>query len=199
VNLFLREPLVLNASERKIALDTFDGRYSVTARLFNIISKLSHDKQFILYKQLVKDNIKAELFKLIIDMSEDEKTRFLMQLGSQSYDYEPIKTVNLDDDESFMRENPRKICMVKVKYEVENRSFKSYIIDISKVGVFIESNDRFPVGQKIKITFNLPNYHIDFQLNGGVVRSGPRGIGVKFYNLAPDQEESILKYIESKK
>jgi len=180
-------------------LHTFDGRYSVTARLFDIINKLSHDKQFILYRQLVKDNIKTELFKLIIDMPEDEKTRFLMQLGSQSYDYEPLKTVNLDDDESFMRENPRKMCMVKVKYEIENRSFKSYIIDISKVGVFIESNDRFPVGQKIKMTFNLPNYHMNFQLNGGVVRSGPRGIGVKFDNLAPDQEESILKYIESKK
>jgi Tfp pilus assembly protein PilZ len=180
-------------------LDSQNGRYTVTARLFNIINDLSHEKQFILYKQLVKDSINAELFKLVIDMSEDEKIQLLEQLGEISYGDEPLKTVNLDDDESFMRENPRKISLIPVRCMIEDRSFKSYIIDISRVGAFIESNDVFPVGQKIIMAFKLPNYHKAFQLNGRIARSGPRGMGVKFCNLSPPQEDIVVKFIESKK
>ncbi len=180
-------------------MDSQNGRYTVTARLFNFINDLSHEKQFILYKQLVKDNISAELFKLIIDMSEDEKIQILEQLAEIPYEDEPLKTVNLDEDESFMRENLRKICLITVKCKIEDRSFKSYIADISEVGAFIESNDLFPVGQKISMAFKLPNYHKDFQLNGRITRSDPRGFGVKFYDLSPTQEDIILKFIESKK
>lgn len=180
-------------------MDSYNGKFTVTARLFSIINELSLEKQFNLYKQLVKDNINAELFKLIVDMPEDEKARLLMQLGAVSDDYEPLTTLNLDDDESFMRENPRKICLIAVKCEIKNRSFKTYIIDISKLGVFIESNDRFPIGQKIVIAFKLPNHNQVLELDGRIARSSPRGIGVKYHNLSPDQEDIILKFIESKK
>ena len=180
-------------------MDSDQTKFTVTSRLFTIISDLSHAKQYLLYQQLVKDNIDTELFKLIIDMSEDEKTRLLMQLEAISDEYEPQQTLDLDADESFMRENPRKICLIPVKCNVEGRSFKSHIIDISKLGAFIESNDLFPVGQKILIAFDLPNYDETFQLDGRIARSGPRGIGVKFYDLSPDQEGVIRKFIDSKK
>jgi len=179
-------------------LDLLKNRFTVTARLFTIINDLSHEKQFILYKQLVKDNINAELFKLIIDMSEDEKTQLLMQLGAISDEYESLQTVDLDADESFMRKNPRKICLLAVKCTIADRSFKGYVIDISKFGVFIESNDLFPVGQRILMAFKLPNYHEAFQLEGRIARSDPRGLGVKFSSLSPDQEAVIRKFIESK-
>jgi len=173
-------------------------KYSTTARLFNYINDLAPEKQFILYKQLVKDNVSAELFKLIIDMSEDEKIQLLEQLGVIPYDEEPLRTVNLDNHESFMRENPRKICLIAVKCKVEDRSFKSYIIDISAVGAFIESNDLFPVGQKIAMALKLPNYHEVFQLKGRIARSASKGIGVKFYDLTPTQEDIIRKFIDNR-
>jgi Tfp pilus assembly protein PilZ len=179
-------------------LDSQEDKYAVTTRLFNYINDLSLEKQFILYKQLVKDNVTTELLKLIIDMSEDEKIQLLEKLGETPYDDEPIRTVNLDDDESFMRGNSRKICLIAVKCQVEDRSFKSYIIDISSVGVFIESNDRFPIGQKITMALKLPNYHEAFQLKGRIARSGSRGIGVKFYDLTPTQQDLIQKFIENR-
>jgi Tfp pilus assembly protein PilZ len=179
-------------------LDLQEDKYAVTTRLFNYINDLSLEKRFILYKQLVKDNVTTELLKLIIDMSEDEKIQLLEKLGETPYDDEPIRTVNLDDDESFMRGNPRKICLIAVKCKVEDRSFKSYIIDISSVGVFIESNDRFPIGQKITMALKLPNYHEAFQLKGRIARSGSRGIGVKFYDLTPTQEDLIQKFTENR-
>jgi Tfp pilus assembly protein PilZ len=179
-------------------LDSQEDKYAVTTRLFNYINDLSLEKQFILYKQLVKDNVTTELLKLIIDMSEDEKVQLLEKLGETPYDDEPIRTVNLDDNESFMRGNSRKICLIAVKCKVEDRSFKSYIIDISSVGVFIESNDRFPIGQKITMALKLPNYHEAFQLKGRIARSGSRGIGVKFFDLTPTQEDLIQKFIENR-
>lgn len=182
-----------------IVLDLQNGNYTVTASLFNLINQLPREKQFILYKQLVKDDIRSELFKLIIDLSEDEKIQLLEQLGVAAYDEEPLQTVNLDDDESFMRENPRKICLLTVKCKIADRSFKSYIIDISRVGAFIESKDLFPVGQQITMTFKMPNYHETFELNGRIARSGSRGIGVNFFNLSPTQEDIIVKFIASNK
>ena len=119
-------------------------------------------------------------------------------MGEIPYEEEPIRTINLDEDESFMREKPRKICSVPVKCRVEDRSFKSYIIDIGAVGAFIESNDLFPMGQKILMALKLPSYPKAFQLKGRIARSGPKGIGVKFYNLTNIHEEIIRKFIETK-
>jgi len=177
--------------------NTLNDKYAVTTRLFNYINDLSTEKQFILYKQLAKKNVTTELLKLIIDLSAEEKIMLLEQLGEAPYEDEPIRTVNLDDGESFMRGNPRKICLIAAKCTVEDRSFKSYITDISTVGVFIESNDRFPIGQKITMAMKLPNYQETLQLKGRIARSGSSGIGVKFYDLSPSQQDLIQKYIAS--
>ena len=182
-----------------IVLDLENKGFTVTARLFTTISNLSQDKKFTLYRQLVKDRIDTELFKLIVDMSEEEKAQLMMQLEAISEEYQPIQTLDLDADESFMRENPRKICLISVKCEIDGRSFKSHLIDISRLGAFIESNDLFPVGQKILLDFKLPNYHEVFRLDGRIARSGPKGIGVKFYDLSRDQQDVIRKFIDSKK
>ena len=180
-------------------MDLHNGQYTNAMRLFNIIDDLSREKKFILYKQLVKDHVETELFKFIIDMSEDEKIQLLQQLTKTSYGDEPHQTINLDDQESFMRKNPRKICLIAVNFKIGDQRIKSYIIDISKKGVFIESNEVFSAGQKMLMEFKLPNYPHPFKLNGHIARSGPKGIGVKFYNLSPTQEEVITKFIESKK
>ena len=179
-------------------MDRHSNKYRATKRLFNIIDDLSREKKFILYKQLVKDNVESELFKFIIDMSEDEKTQLLQQLTNTSYGDEPYQTINLDDQESFMRKNPRKICLIAVKVQIGDKRIKSYIIDISKKGAFIESQEAFAVGQKILLEFKLPNYPHPIKLNGHIARSGPKCIGVEFYNISPTQQEVISKFIESK-
>ena len=182
-------------------MDAFDsqiGKYHVTARLFKFISDLSPEKQFILYKQLIKGDVKTQLFKVIIDMTEKEKIQLLEQLGVPSYEDEPIKTISIDEDESFMRENPRKICSIPVKCTVGNRYFKSHLIDISAVGAFIDTNERFTIGQKIIMALKLPSYPKAFELRGRIARSGPKGIGVRLYSLTQTQEEIIGRFIEKK-
>ena len=178
-------------------LDSQIGKYKITARLFNFINDLPRDKQYILYKQLIKGNVTTELFKLIIDMPEDEKNQLLEQLGEIPYEEEWIRTINLDENESFMRENTRKVCMLPVRCKVEDQFFKSYIIDISAVGAFIESNDHFPIGQKIEMAIKLPNYPKTLEVKGRIARSGTRGIAVKYYDLKRIHEELICIFIKN--
>jgi Tfp pilus assembly protein PilZ len=182
-------------------MDNFDsqiGNYHVTARLFQYIDELPPEKQFILYKQLIKGDVKTQLFKAIIDLTEEDKIQLLEQLGEPSYEDKPIRTVNIDEDESFMRENPRKICSIPVKCRVGNRTFTSQLIDISAVGVFIETDEIFTVGEKVLMALKLPNYPKAFELRGRIARSGPKGIGVRLYSLTQNQENIIGRFIEKK-
>jgi len=179
-------------------IDSQYGKYHVTGRLFNLINTLPPDKQFILFKQLIKGNVKTELFRLIIEMSEEEKLRLLEQLGELPYEEEPVRTIDLDIDESFMRENPRKICLIPVTCVADDRSFKSYIINISTLGAFIETNDQFTIGQEIEMTFKLPSYTKAFKLNGRISRSGPKGIGIKFHGLTQLQQGVVRSFIVGK-
>ena len=181
-------------------MDPFDsqiGQYRVTAGLFNFIDRLAKEKQFILFKQLIKGNVKNELFKLIIDMPEGEKLTLLERLGEIAYEEESIKTINLDENESVMRENTRKECQIPAKCKVEDRSFKSYVIDISTVGALIESNDSFPVGQKISMALSLPNQPKALEITGRIVRSGPKGIAVNYQDLKQIHEELIRLFIRN--
>ncbi len=178
--------------------DTPSDRYNVVARLFNLISELLPDKQFILYKQLIKDNLQNELFKLILDLKDEEKAQLLELLSEAPYDQQPVTSVNLDENESLMRKHPRKICLIPVKCTIEDRSFKSYIIDISTMGLFIETNDRFALGQEVQMAFKLPGYAEALVVKGRIGRSGTRGVGVNFVDLTPGQEALIRTFIEKR-
>lgn len=172
------------------------GKYNVTERLFNLIDDLSTDRQFILYRQLIRDNVTTQLFKLIIDMSDAEKIQLLEKLGEVPFEEEPVRTINLDENESFMRKNPRKNCTIPVNYKIDGTSFKSRITNISQEGVLIETKDPFPVGQKIDLAFKLANNPAIFKIKSKVTRSGPLGIGVNFLDLSQAQQEIIRAYIE---
>ncbi len=177
------------------AQDSQSGDYTVTELLFNCIDDLSTDMQFNLYQQLIEDKISIQLFKLIIDMSDEEKIRFLEKLDEVPFEEEPIKTINLDENESFMRENPRKICLVAVKCKVGDTFFTGNIINISVHGVFIESNEPFSVGQGILMAFKLPNTNSPLELKGRINRAAPQGYGVNFLDVHPAQQEIIRAYI----
>jgi Tfp pilus assembly protein PilZ len=173
------------------------GPYQVTDRLFNFINDLPQDKQYILYKQLIKGNVLTEIFKLIIDMNENEKIKLFERLGEIPYEEEPIKTLNLDENESFLRENNRKVCKIPVKCKVGESSFNSHIIDISTAAALIESKERFPLGQQILLALKLPNHSHAMELKGRIVRSGPRGIAVKYHSIKPIQQEHIRLFIKN--
>ena len=174
------------------------SRYMVTAWLFSLIGSLPRDQQLILLKQLVGDKVTDQLFKLIVEMSEDQQLILLEQLG-RPLDVEPEeRTVSLEDTGHSMRESPRKSCLINANYRIQGTNFRSYILDISIGGVFVETSERFSVGESVILNFNLPESAQPVSVPGKIAWSGPQGFGVKFDGLEHPQGHVIKRFVEKK-
>jgi Tfp pilus assembly protein PilZ len=180
-----------------LTADPQAGRYGITARLFSLIGSLPKDQQIILLKQLVGDKVTEHLFKLIVEMTEDQQLILLEQMGHPLESEPPERTVSLEGTEPSMRENPRKSCLINANYRIKGNNFRSYILDISIGGVFIETNERIPAGETIVLNFTLPDQSQPFSMTGKFAWSGPQGFGVKFEKLSPPQGKAIKSYVET--
>lgn len=182
--------LYMEASENK------NDKYGQLPAIFKLIDKLADDQQWMLLRQLLKENVTRELFKLIIGMPEARQIRLIEQLEKIIENRSPIRTVSLDDEESSMRGHRRKRCLIAVDYTCQEQDYRDYILDISSVGVFIETKDSFTVEQDLILGFELPNSEHPLRLEGRIVWLGHKGIGVKFNKLNPNEEHLIQSFIE---
>jgi len=180
------------------AADPTMGKFSITARLFKLVSDMPKDQQLILLKQLVEEKVSAQLYKLIVEMTEEQQIILLEQMGQLPKADLPIKMVSLEETEASMRENPRKQCLINTNYRIQDRNFKSYILDVSIGGVFIETNEGFPAGKDLLLKFSLPNRSQPFTLSGKIAWSSPKGFGVKFDEITPIQEDMFKSFIGQK-
>jgi hypothetical protein len=78
------------------------------------------------------------------------------------------------------RQHTRKPWVIPIEYATGDQAFKDVLKDISKGGVFIETNKSFTVGQTITMKLKLPNSRKLIQAAGEIIRSNSQGIGVKF-------------------
>ena len=179
-----------------IAADPTMGKFSMTARLFKLVSDLPKDQQLILLKQLVGNRVSGHLYKLIVEMTEEQQIILLEQMAQLPKVDLPEKMVSLEETEASMRENNRRPCLINTNYRIQDRDFKSYILDVSIGGVFIETNEGFPKGKELLLKFSLPNRPQPFTFSGKIAWSSPKGFGVKFDNVTPTQGEILKSFIE---
>ena len=180
------------------ASDSAPGKFGITARLFNLVTEMPKDQQLILLKQLAGDKVTAQLYKLIVDMTEEQQIILLEQMGESPRIELPVKTVSIEESDASMRENPRKPCLINAGYRIQDRNFKSYILDISVGGVFIETNANFPIGKDLLLKFSLPNHPQPLTLSGKIAWSSPKGFGVKFDDVSVLQGDILKSFIEQK-
>jgi len=96
--------------------------------------------------------------------------------------------------------------VIRAEFGNEFRKTIDFIRNISKTGLFISTHRPFDKGNIIDIKFILPDVDYPIKVKGKVVwsRSAPegisklRGMGVKFINLTPWDEEALLKYLKQK-
>ena len=71
---------------------------------------------------------------------------------------------------------------ILVKLDAHGKLEDSFSNDhcASGTGVFIETNESFPVGQELLMTFSFPDRDDSFKISGEISRTTPQGIGVKF-------------------
>lgn len=163
------------------------GKYNVIARLFELMNNISEDRLLLILKDLLQDNFTTQIFKLVIDMTDEQQMLLLEALGKKA----PTT------DSKDRRGHSRKPCLIPLDYKVNGRTFKGYILDISAFGVFIETSDYFFCGQEILMTFSVPNYQKSLKLAGEIVWSSQQGIGVKFTHLTQHQLDAIKFFSEN--
>ena len=181
-----------------IASDPTLGKFDIMARLFNLVSEMPKDQQVILLKQLVGERVAAHLYKLIVDMTEEQQIILLEQMGESPQVELPVKTLSIEESDASMRENLRKPCLINANYRIQYRKFKSYILDISIGGVFIETNAKFPIGKDLQLRFSLPNHPQPFTFSGKIAWSSAKGFGVKFENVSAVHGDILKYFIEQK-
>jgi Tfp pilus assembly protein PilZ len=83
----------------------------------------------------------------------------------------------------YSRKHPRKPVSKNIHYGAHKQFFEGLIKDISRGGLFIKSNDKFPVGQELTLAIPSASRMKSFKLKGEVVRIDQEGFGVKFKNI----------------
>ena len=161
-------------------------KYSATARLFGLVCNTPQEQIVKMVKQLLGERFTKNLFRMILEMNDDQQRQLLQRLEG----------MRLQDGQIDRRSHMRKSCLIGVNYEVDGRHFKSFILDISAFGVFIETRDLLPVGKEVNMNFTLPNNKAAYQLTGEIVWSGMHGIGVRFKYLTQRQLEVIRSFSE---
>lgn len=164
---------------------------TINLKLAEIIKNLSEDQQLILLKQLLKGNLTPTLYRLIGKMTDKQQSTLLEQLQDQ-----PLRSVQLEETEIALRGHTRKSCMLSIDYEVENRNYEGFMLDISPAGAFIETGEPFSAGRTIHLSFTLPDSASQLSITGEILWKGILGIGVKFNDLAPAHRKQILAFME---
>lgn len=81
------------------------------------------------------------------------------------------------------RKHPRNTCSIFVNHATRGRAFSPIydaIQDISASGAFIQTKESFTAGQKVSLTFTLPNFGELINMGSEVVRQNAEGVAVKF-------------------
>lgn len=90
----------------------------------------------------------------------------------------------------------RKACDIPINYATKNRLCSDKITDISQNGLFIETSQRLNVGKNITLSFKMQGYERPFKIEGKIVHSNHRGIGVKFSEIKPYIAQMLGALIE---
>lgn len=141
-------------------------------------------------QRLNKTSIRNQILKLVERMPEEMQVKLLKFLQTRLPRRIRGKLV-IEKRSDFRRD-----CLVSLEYRVDGRLFEGFILDISAFGVFVESDEKFPVDKPIQLRFSLPGYSTQLNLTGYIVWSGTQGFGVKFDSLARDQRKMIREFSE---
>jgi len=119
-------------------------------------------------KEYRKLNIAEAVVAYVKGMPEEERYILLKALSEEELE---------GNGERVFKRIP---IFVAVNYAVEGRPYQDFVRNVGAGGVFIETPKRFSVGQKVLLSFSLPNDPKVIKIEGEIVRTTPQGVGVEF-------------------
>jgi Tfp pilus assembly protein PilZ len=166
-------------------------------RLTRLIREMPEERQIFILKQLIEGDIASHIIDMINNISYEQQIALLQRLDEIPDEERHIKTIHLDEEAAFMRGHHRKPCLIAADYRVGGQNYKGYILDISSLGVFLETRMDFQMGQVLDLSFKLPNYKENLNLTSEIAWNGRYGIGVKFMALTEEQKNIIRSFVET--
>ena len=160
--------------------------FEIVARLYYLLNTLSEKQKFDLFKQFLNGSTANFLFKMAIDMPQEQRFIFMKHL----------EEMQSEKETPDRRAQTRKDCLINVNFKIRGQKFSSYILDISRSGAFIENNESFPNGLKMLLRFSSPEDRKPLDVIGEIVWSDARGSGVKFQHLTKDQARILKSFSE---
>ena len=112
-----------------------------------------------------------------------------------------------DNESKESSANKRSEIRVAAKIEIEYKDsmdfVKSYMLNISEGGVFIHTDDAFPLDTMVFLHIKLPEATDIIEAQGKVVWSNPKGgrgyfpkgMGIQFVEIRPEDVENINKFV----
>jgi Tfp pilus assembly protein PilZ len=123
----------------------------------------------------------SQLIRRIIELSQEEQEKLLRH----------IETRMAGNDDSPERAHQRKNCLIAVDYAFNGRACRNFVQDISSGGMFIETRDKFTIGQDMTFAFTFAAGR-PFKCRGEVAWACGDGIGIRFRDI-PQLQENILR------
>ena len=81
---------------------------------------------------------------------------------------------------SDRRKVPRTPCLIPVHYNINQRLYSSFILDINRAGVCVETDRAFPARAKVFLQYLDPYSKRSTLIKGFIAWSSDAAIGVKF-------------------
>jgi Tfp pilus assembly protein PilZ len=162
--------------------------YEVNALLFQIISFMSEAErqklQAVLTANLPEARHAKDLSSLIVGLSKAKRYKLLERLTNWYHSKNTKSRKRSKHLES--RKYPRKSCIIPVELSKNGFTFMCWTQNMSKSGVFIQTDFSFHIDQKVTMILSPPKIERDISVGGRVVRVDSGGIGVKFKELLHD-------------
>lgn len=121
-------------------------------------------------KEFDEIEVSSRLLNIIFEMPVEQQLNLLDQLDTSGYRGSRRHTRN-------RLKNP---WVVLIDCENERNCCDYFIREISRCGMFIETQGTFCVGEQITMKFQVPANQKIFKIMGEIVRFQENGIGVKF-------------------
>ncbi len=119
-------------------------------------------------KEYRKLNIAEAVVEYVRGMSEEEREVLLKDLLEEEIEGRGKRVFK------------RVPVFTTVNYAVEGRAYQDFVRNVGAGGVFIETPERFSMGQRVSLTFSLPNYPRAIKIEGEIIRTTPKGFGIEF-------------------
>jgi hypothetical protein len=121
-------------------------------------------------------DVTSRLLNIILEMPAEQQRDLL----------EKLDAIGSSRSRGHARQYLKRPWKVLIHSEKTRASYKCFIRDISRGGMFVEAPQSFNVGEKITLKFLMPGGGKQYQILGEIVRFQEKGIGIKFKRLLAD-------------